>query len=176
MSRNKSKLSDRGLFFNVAFYGQFDEVERALLKAQHYAYIFHNQDEEDEHYHLLIRYTYQRTVSAVLKDFVSYSNCFVELLNSPIGSLDYLTHSNNPEKYQYSEDRIVFDEFDYWHRVVVTASDKKQDEMNDFIDDLVKYAHKSVSSREMAIKYGRDFIKNRISYEDFGLLISREER
>lgn len=176
MGRNKSKLSDRGQFFNVVFYGQEEELLFALDKAQHYAYIYHQFDDEDPHYQAIIRYTYQRTISAVLKDFVSYSNCFVELLNGLQGSLDYLTHKNDPDKYQYSEDRIVYDEFDYWHTVYKTSADKKQDEMNDFIDDLISFVHYSKSLREMAIKYGRDFIRNRYVYEDFACEVSRQEK
>lgn len=176
MAKNNSDLCSRGQYFYIVFYGQYDELERALDRCQHYAFILHNQDDEDDHYHILARYVYQRTVSAVLKDFVSYSNCFVEVLKDIQGSFDYLTHSNQPDKYQYSQDRIVFDNLDYWITNTQNSLTKKQDEMFDFVDDLVKYARKQISSREMAVKYGRDFIRNRFAYEDFGLLIVSEER
>ena len=176
MSKNKSKLSDRGQFFTVVFYCQLDELKRAIARAEQYAFIFHDKDEEDYHYHLLLRYTYQRTVSAVMRDFVSYSNVFVEVLRDIQGSLDYLTHANDPEKYQYSTERIIYSEFGYWDRLFFGQKNKKADEMEEFVDDLILYARDKISNREMAIKYGRDFIRNRCSYYEFGVLVHNDSK
>lgn len=46
--------------------------------------------------------------------------------------------------------------------------------MEEFVDDLVKYARNQLTNREMAVKYGRDFIRNRYAYLEFGELLKND--
>lgn len=171
-----SKLSERGLIFNIVFYGQLDELETALDKMARYAYILHDMDEDDPHYTILACYPYQRTVSAVIKDFVSYSNVIVEVCRGFCGSFEYLTHSNDPNKYQYSKDRIKSNDINYFRARVKnnTHSLTKEDESEMFLDDLLLLARRVISLRTMAKKYGRDFMKNYLTYRDFAYELMRE--
>ena len=106
----KSKLSDRGTMFSVVFYGQQDELASACSKASNFIYMFHDMD-TDWHYHVILQYSNARSCSAVQKDFLSFSNCFVELLRGLNGCLEYLTHENEKDKYHYSRTRLKSSSF-----------------------------------------------------------------
>lgn len=177
MKKIDNNLKVRGIWFDCVFYGQEDELLRALLNAQQYCYILHNQDDEDDHYHIILNYSCQRTVSAVLRDFVSYSNCFVEKLVSIPGSFEYLTHENDPDKYHYNLDRVVYSSPSYWTSLYKKcSSNEKSDEMDCLCDDLLALARHTVSIRTLACKYGRDFIRNYRSYCEFGQYLEMEAR
>lgn len=176
MSKNKSSLKSRGTIFYIVFYGQQDELDYALSKSLEWTYIFHSLDDEDPHFHCILKYQYQRTVTAVIKDFISRSNVFVECCASIPGSFEYFTHANDPDKYQYNSDRVVYSHKLYWDNLLTSSQrNKKEDELYEFVSDLEVYARGAISSRAMAVKYGRDFIKNHYQYKEFGYLLLKEE-
>lgn len=172
----KSKPSDRGTLFSVVFYGQEDEILRAVQKSYHYAYILHDMD-IDFHYHIIVNYSNARSCSAVQKDFKSYQNCFVECVRGLNGCIDYLTHEFEKDKYHYSKSRLKADSLNYWFNKA-KAVDKvsKDDELEQFCDDLVRLCRKQVKLKYMACRYGRDFIKNYINYRDFGYSLIDEDK
>lgn len=171
----KPKKNDRGTLFHITFYGQLDELLCALQKTKHYVYCFHDMDEVDYHYHVIAQYYNARTCSAVMRDFISRSNCFVEVVYGLCGLFDYLTHENETDKYHYSRDRLKSDLLSYWvGKCKDNEKKSKEDEIECFCDDLMDYCRGMIKLKTMAIRYGKDFIKNYTTYRDFGYSLCSE--
>lgn len=155
--------------------------EELLAYCSSYAYIKHNEGEP--HYHLCCRFETKQRVSRVIKLYGSQQNMSIGKLTRGEACVDYLTHKNNPEKRQYSLDEVTsFNIDDLIGSTELTieksqsGSKASQFEMSAFLDDLVLYYQKRVSSREMAVRYGRDFIKNCERYRAFGQMMDIEEK
>ena len=77
-----------------------------------YTYIIHDKDVSmrtgellKPHIHVLIRYSGQRSTKAVADDFGLPEN-MIEKVHDYIGSLLYLVHAKNTDKYQYPESDV----------------------------------------------------------------------
>ena len=159
-------LRERGVWWFVESYLSEYEFRPSLDKASHWAYILHDCDDCEPHYHILLHYSNSRTGLSVLRDFIGYQNTRVEKCISPIACYEYLTHKNCPEKYQYAISRVISHNPVYWERFLPSVRDRTTDKVDtDFIEDLLFGVE--LNYLEMAKKYGRDFIKNWRSYEDF---------
>lgn len=130
----------------------------------HYCYIYHDKDNADSHYHLLI--TFKREISAkkLISLFPTYQNTFVEPTNKEElkGDFLYLTHSNANDKYQYSIDNVISNNIDYY--LTLTNVEKKELKNDDLYEDIV---HSEWNPRRLVQKYGRDFIINYNRYSEF---------
>lgn len=166
MRRNGVSLSvslkKREVWWFVETYLHEDEFKYALSKATHWAYIYHDMDDCEPHYHILLHYDNARSGNAVLRDFVGNQNSFIEKSVSPIASYEYLTHKNDPDKYQYCDSCIVSHNPVYWEHFLPDVRDRTQ---LDFLEDLL--STKELDIVLMAKRYGRDFIKNYKAYMDF---------
>lgn len=150
---------------------------------QHYALAYHDKDlwtAEDEkknpkhkagtlkepHTHILL-YTYSaKTSSAIIRNFDRFSreyykggtpqNTMCEIPEDVTVLWRYLTHKDDPQKYQYSDSIRKVDSLDYWQKY------EKTDGMNDtrhnfglaMFDDMCN----GVSTREMILRYGKEYI------------------
>ena len=156
-------LKHRDTWWFAETYLQENEFQYALSKASHWAYIFHDQDDNVPHYHVLLHYENARSGSAVLKDFVGYQNTFVKRCeHGAVVCYEYLTHKNDPDKYQYNADRIISHNPVYWSHFIPDIRDRTD---TDFIEDLLN--SEKLDYYKMAKKYGRDFMKNWRNYVDF---------
>lgn len=79
------------------------------------AYIIHDKDLKDdgfikkEHAHVFVQYGNSTTYKNIYDIFGNIAaNGHIERVISPKGAFDYLTHKNRPEKYQYSDDDVVY--------------------------------------------------------------------
>lgn len=159
-------LRERGVWWFVESYLNECDFKPSLSKASHWAYILHDCDDCEPHYHILIHYSNSRTGLSVLRDFIGFQNTRVEKCISPLACYEYLTHKNTPEKYQYSSSRIVTHNPIYWEHFIPSIRDRTNDKIEtDFIEDLLN--SEKLDYYTMAKKYGRDFMKNWRSYIDF---------
>lgn len=90
-----------------------------FLNSQHfdfYAFIFHNEiDETDKfpHYHIMIKSSSQLVLKSFLiqlSSSISFSNLelyHIGVIRSCSSFARYLTHKDNSEKYQYSDDKVI---------------------------------------------------------------------
>lgn len=162
-SQDLSFLKKREVWWFVETYLPESDIQYALSKATHWAYIYHDMDNNEPHFHVLLHYDNARSGNAVLRDFVGWQNTFIERChNGPVVCYEYLTHQNDPDKYQYSSERIISHNPVYWEHFIPDVRNRPE---ADFIEDLV-YSEK-LDLVYMAKKYGRDFIKNHKSYLDF---------
>lgn len=145
-----------------------------------YAYINHDRDVTKEgelkkaHRHCIILCKSPVLGSRIqnwfkgINDEGGESNTFVEKLKSKKEGFAYLTHENNPEKYQYSREDVICSDDDYFD----SLEDKKTDKSWSALEDLLN----GMSYRECARKYGRDFILHYNAYRTLVFDIQQQER
>lgn len=83
-----------------------DRIRKIVEKYPKYAYILHDKDNTDPHYHYYIEFESPRSLNAVAKELDIPCN-MLEQIYSKKGILAYLTHENQPDKYHYNSDTIV---------------------------------------------------------------------
>lgn len=169
--------------FALELYASPEHWGTLLQEAEHYAYIFHDKDVKEDgsfktpHYHLLLRFPNAKTKSAVRKlttidslDADTTIN-FQRLINSK-SMYQYLMHNTkearDAKKTPYDESLVIADDKTYWNDV----TSFKSGENEAFLEDLL---NPQLSQRAMAVKYGRDYIRNYTKYNDFALVIQAEK-
>lgn len=141
-------------------------------------------DLKTAHWHILIKTYDQHTANAVRKWFYRFRiteekevngvkttklvNTLNKIVDSVSSSRDYLTHRNDPDKYQYSDAEII--EFRAG-RSVFKMHGRTADEVIDIIDRL----NAGESKRTLIREYGRDFAYHFKTYLYLADYIAREE-
>lgn len=130
-----------------------------VIKPAFYAFIKHDKDIEEDgslkepHYHLFIKYKGATTFSAVQKQF---PGAHIEMSQSVVASVQYLTHQNKPEKALYLGDDIITNNKEMLKRYL---SIPRLEEFNKFeIWDYV-YADRMFSYTAFCIRFGVDQVK-----------------
>lgn len=151
---------------------------------KHYAYIIHNMDKQLDdnnniidkplHCHLLITFNQNVSIKTIKERIIEYTehNMFGQPLKDKRGAYRYLTHKDDSDKYQYNDIDIVnYD--DYFSKFDITTDlqvSKEYQEINNMIDD-----YSTLSYRQLACKYGKDFIRNFRAYQFYFDLIIEQE-
>lgn len=141
-------------------------------QASHFAFIYHDKDTLDNgtlkepHFHVLVNWDSQIAVYSLRKFFIDQQT-FIQPVINRRSSFGYLTHSNCPEKTRYEDTDVVTNDYNFY---TLTESEKKENDNLTFLDDL-----NSLSLRDMAIKYGRDFMRNHNRYNAFKIDCSNEQ-
>lgn len=158
----------------IRTYSELDTI-RAFLRdtqASHFAYIYHDKDLTEDgnlkepHYHVIIHWDFQVAVYALRKYFVEQQT-FIQPVFNKRSSFAYLTHANSPEKTRYNDVDVVTNDYNFY---TFTQSEKKENDNLTFLDDL-----NNLTLRDMAIKYGRDFMRNHSRYNAFKIDCSNEQ-
>lgn len=100
---------------------------------------------------------------------VSSQNTLVQALDDWAGDFQYLTHKNAPDKFQYLDEELISDDIDFWKRKAKEFEKGEDDFIYDLLDSNLTY-------REMAIKYGRDYMRNFRWYNEFRDEVLKQER
>ena len=162
--------------FSIVSYASVNEILPLVSGCRHYVYILHDKDVNEDgsprspHFHILCTFAQNKSFNAVASLVESNQNTFVQQLQDVGGAFSYLTHQNNPEKYQYNSYDLVSDDIDYWIDRIPDYEEKKN-KNDEFVDDLLSDDFDVVS---MARKYGRDFIKNISKYENFRFRVLKD--
>lgn len=147
-------------FFISTYHTDIDIIKSFCDKTFKYAYALHDKDDKSPHYHIVCSFKRNLSYNQVRKMFPDNQNTFIEQCFDRYKSYEYLTHKNNPDKFQYSQD-------------IISTNDKKYFINNKLCDNLERVEFlsdiefKRLSEREMFFKYGRDYIKNRSVYKNF---------
>lgn len=123
---------------------------------EHYAFIYHDSDDSEPHYHFLLCLCRSRRLSDVLSSIKKEgaSNVLVESCSSPSSIVRYFVHADNPDKFQYSVDGIVSDtDLTYFDSLSREKPVKEDVILNAYLE-----LSDSMPISECAKKYGRDFI------------------
>lgn len=136
----------------------------------HYSYIMHQPEGDNKqlHYHVVVKLSKQQTCDYFYNRKNFNQNVRVKGLKKRLGAFrafEYLVHKNDPNKIQYQLSEVVTDDLSFWQSLVASKPDN-----GEFVVDLA-----NLSPLEMAIKYGRDYIKNYCKYADFKRLFLLEK-
>lgn len=148
---------------------------------------------KESHLHYLLSLNTSREISEVtgwLKkctdDKGQVVNTFCESVKSTKAAIDYLRHIGQDGKHEYSEHDIIIlqgskehwlsleGEFDKVKRKSVEKQHHNEEKAEE-IDQLVQDCINNVPERNMAQKYGRDYIKNRRVYREFAAIVRFQE-
>ena len=174
--------------FAIIFYGTQEELIQIIRTYResiaHYAYITHDKDVYEEdlfneekqefvhkkgeiekvHIHILVDFFNGHTITAVKRMFTTeLDKPRVEVIGDRVAQFRYLTHKDNPEKYQYPDSDITADDINYYEKLCITGDKIDGDNKAELIiNDLLR----GISPRIMVARYGRDFVIHMKQYEE----------
>ena len=163
-------MEDKNKRFYWFFVRSYEPPEKFTIifqNCKNYAYIYHDKDNNEPHYHYLFQLKNNTTHSAFL---CAYNiKMHSEVCGSPLGAFEYLTHKNHPDKYQYNLDDIVALDFNKFLSLSSSGNDNNNNlRTMDLLQDIVN----NIPLDEMVYKYGRDYVLNFKKYQDFARLMS----
>lgn len=144
-----------------------EEFEPILKAARNWAYILHDKDGGEPHYHIIAVFKNARTEDGIRAIIPDTQQTRIEVVKNGIEACyKYLTHEDNPEKHHYSKDEIQSNGKKYFEE------DKAEDETAEqIIDDILQ----GLSLRELARRYGRDFMRNWKKYIEYARCVMVQE-
>lgn len=176
----QGETNERFYTYCIVSYASLDEIRPLLQWAKEWAYIKHDKDENRGiHYHIMVAFEKQKSYRQLFQAVKSDQNTFVQGLKRAVGNmLAYFTHtdeaSTKAEKYQYSEEDIVYSDFEYWSARLNWHTDKIEVAKNEsFFEDLLD---KKSTIESMGRKYGRDFMKNIDKYWSYRTAVIDERK
>lgn len=165
---------------SIITYAKEKQLELVLKNHQSaisaYAWIKHDKDNKEPHIHLYMRFNSDRRPTDVQKWFENCTdekdepaNTLWQKVKCPNGLIAYLTHSNEPNKYQYPETEVHY-----------SSEEAKNELLEEFNEDngfdALQQMLDNVPLRDIARKHGRDFIRYYNSYKQLAEDIRSQER
>lgn len=187
---------------SLVTYAKPEQVAKILLEKssqlQYAETAYHDKDtDKDPHSHINLWLVNPRDPQDLRKWFKAcadhkdeIANTFVEPTHNAEGAHEYLTHKNQEGKYQYADEVIkvlagkteeylesVTDEEEVRNRSQERARDREalREAQADDVEAQLQAIIDGTSHREMARRYGRDYIKNHKAYKEYALLMVVEE-
>jgi hypothetical protein len=171
--KRKGELTD-SYRYSIVSYCPPQEVDNLIFQAcTFYAWIYHDHDlyadgtPKEPHYHYYLEFGTGgkgRQITSVALFFEIGKYTFLaENVRNKKKCLRYFAHLDNPEKARYSIGEIIASDHDELDKILRT----KLEDNADFLQDLL-----NMKPFELAMKYGRDYIKNYKRYEEFKKLIN----
>lgn len=162
-------MSQRYYSFKVVTYNtDLDCIKPLLSACSDWAYILHDKDDVDPHFHVLCVFKQPKSFKRVCDYVLGNQNTFARLMTSKYDDYDYLIHKDIPDKFHYDSQERFCSRKSYWELT------KKENDIREFLEDLIS---DELTEYDMALKYGRDYIRHRLTYRDFGdLLLSERSR
>lgn len=170
-----------------------DILDKKIKSIKSYAFIYHNKDiylndildDKNEilhkkgdlktpHYHIYLRFKTNRDVDEIKRWFMPKGlldenglpyNCLSQKVKSSVACIEYLTHKNEPEKFQYSENDIIS------YNIDSILENDCIDNSIDIVEDMLSGS----PTRELVKRYGRDFIYHYSSYSAIVAKIKYED-
>lgn len=163
----------------IMTYAPLAQVKTILEKKQGaytaFALIQHDKDKAPKHCHIFIKFNCERRGTDILKWFElccdengEIVNTRFEQVHSEKGLLDYLTHSNTPEKHQYDEKEIIYSDENAREELLKECI---IDNGYGALEDMLL----GVRLKDIARKWGRDFIRHYTAYKMLANDIRLEE-
>lgn len=166
-------MTNRYYSFRIITYATEEEFQNLLKYGTKWEYIYHDKDKKEDgtkkepHWHINIILRQWKTVTGVCNLIKGNQNSLAIPMYDKREAHEYLTHKNDPDKFQYEENLIKSSQKKLWE-----DKDSKAGENESFIAILES---KTMSLREKAIKLGRDYMKNYYKYESFIKEMAEEE-
>ena len=166
-------MTKRYYSFRIITYAREEEFQTLLKYGTKWEYIYHDRDVKEDgtlkepHWHINIILREWKTVKGVCNLIEGSQNSLAIPMNDKRDAHEYLTHKNDPDKFQYEENLIKSSEKKLWEE-----TERKTDEYESFIRIIES---KELTLREKAIKLGKDYMKNYFKYESFVRAMAEEE-
>lgn len=167
----------RTRYHSIVTYLNRDEILRVLntfsSRVRGAVFILHDRDVDESgslvepHYHIVLRTVAPHAVSVILSWFKRFQfsdqnglkNSFGEPVFDLTASCDYLTHYNNPEKFQYeTKDLFKFGDFGFY-RTSYTNGDHSIEIVDKMLNDCYPL-------RNLVIEYGREYVYHYRAYKE----------
>lgn len=104
------------------------------------------------HVHLIVHFRWQHTVDYVLSLFrLDDQNVFCQSVTDKRKVYRYLTHKDDPDKFQYSDDLVHTDDTSFWVNESPYTTADITCLLNDLLNPFITYP-------ELIARYGRDFV------------------
>lgn len=139
------------------------------LGAEHYAYILHDKDQKEPHYHVLLHYRSQKKFKTILRELQSEQNTLGEPIKNLYGMVRYLTHEGQDEKHIYEEELIHSDDFLWWKKFAQEPDEKSPLSV---INDIIS----GVSLRTLISRYGSTIVFQWKNWSNMAYMISRQDK
>lgn len=158
-------VTNRYYSFRIITYAREEEFQNLLKYGTKWEYIFHDKDEKEDgtlkepHWHINIILKEWKTIKGVCNLIEGSQNSLAIPMNDKREAHEYLTHKNDPDKFQYEENLIKSSEKKLWE-----DTESKTDENENFLRII---ENRTITLREKAIKLGKDYMKNYYKYESF---------
>lgn len=174
--------------FNIRLYLDDHIIQRVITqnrrKIRSYAYINHDRDVDSEgnvkksHFHIVFRTYSQFTRFQIYKwwqqytfdydgernEWIKRENIDIEITKDISASVEYLTHKNDPDKFQYSVNDVVSDD---WEDINNVTDGKSKDDSYEIVEKILQ----GVSERELLKTYGREYVYHRQQYREIAYQI-----
>ena len=155
--------------WSLVTYASVTEFAPLLTQCEHYAYIFHDKDGVEPHYHLLCVFKNPRALKGIQDTIKSDQNTLGEPVKSSLEEMyKYLTHERETDKVLYPKESVICDSPGFWE----TLTAEEGSVTDSLIDDILQ----GLPLRLLARRYGRDFMRNYRGYTDFAYLVCLQER
>lgn len=154
-----------------------EEVEAFLRSVDfdEHAYIFHDSDVKEDgspkepHFHILV---YRKSGFRLTPAVRAFSqNTLIQPCRSRKLSYEYLTHKNDPDKHSYPSSSVHEFHRDGKDTFSQTTAEVQHNVFAQMLDDITQ-----LSRRELAVKYGRDYMLNYRRYEQFASEVAYEDK
>ena len=170
-----------------------DILDKKVKNIKSYAFIFHDKDiylhdivdDNNEiihkkgdlkvpHFHIYLKLKSSRDCEEIKRWFMPKElidvnglpyNCLSQKVKSSVACIEYLTHKNEPDKYQYSDSDIIS------YNIDSVLENDAIDNSIDIVEDMLS----GFSTRELVKRYGRDFIYHYSSYSAIVAKIKYED-
>lgn len=161
---------ERSYSFNIVTYiTDLNSISNFCSLTFKYAYILHDKDlNKSPHYHIICSFKQNKSFESIRKLFPDNQNTIVKKLIDKYGAFEYLTHKNNPDKYQYPDNLVSTNDLKYFSRPLA-----KQFLNEQFLFDI---CFSTLSQYDLALRYGRDYIVHRSHYLSFKDLVLKEQK
>lgn len=166
-------MTKRFYSFRIITYAKEEDFQNLLKYGTKWEYILHDKDKKEDgtptepHWHINIILREWKSIKGVCNLIKGGQNSLAIPMNDKKEAHEYLTHKNDPDKFQYEENLIKSSEKKLWKE-----TESKSDENERFITTI---ENQTMTLREKAIKLGRDYMKNHFKYKSFINEIKEEE-
>lgn len=169
--------------FFVRTYLNKESVYSLVSLCSKWAFIYHDKDDAEPHFHVLMHFDNGRTVKSIskylqclaerqAKDFsMSIQKSHCEVCDEPKTAYKYLTHTDASSiakgKTIYSDTEVYSEGVEFF----------KDGDTKDFaVTDMLDAINNGMPFREMASKFGKSFVTQYGKYRDYAIAMAFEEK
>lgn len=166
MYKKKQRSREFSLILYVDMNILADYLRKNYKDIKKYAYILHDKEDKKPHIHLLLTFDREHTSAYVEKKLkLDEQNVMVEAISNKYKMYRYLTHKDNPEKFQYNQEEIKTNDSEFYEEEI----DSEGSAILGILDDMTS---PFTSYRDLIKRYGRDFVIHYKAYREMARLLA----